>query len=54
MAGLTPPTNWNEYVAIAKQFHGKDLNGDGTPDYGSCMDKCNSCQGSTKSKGCRD
>lgn len=25
-AGLTPPTNWDEYLAIAKQFHGKDLN----------------------------
>ncbi len=38
-AGLTPPTNWDEYLAIAKQFHGKDLNGDGKMDYGSCMSK---------------
>ncbi|MEH2259570.1 extracellular solute-binding protein [Nostoc sp.] len=38
-AGLTPPTNWDEYLAIAKRFHGKDLNGDGKMDYGSCMSK---------------
>ncbi|MEH2282622.1 MAG: extracellular solute-binding protein [Nostoc sp.] len=30
-AGLTPPGTWDEYLAIAKRFHGKDLNGDGTP-----------------------
>jgi multiple sugar transport system substrate-binding protein len=38
-AGLTPPITWDDYLAIAKQFHGKDLNNDGTPDYGSCMAK---------------
>nr|WP_322685256.1 extracellular solute-binding protein [Nostoc sp. DedQUE07]MDZ8131370.1 extracellular solute-binding protein [Nostoc sp. DedQUE07] len=38
-AGLEPPTTWDDYLAIAKQFHGKDLNNDGTPDYGSCMAK---------------
>ncbi|MHC5598304.1 MAG: ABC transporter substrate-binding protein [Nostoc sp.] len=38
-AGLTPPGTWDEYLAIAKNFHGKDLNGDGTPDYGSCIEK---------------
>ncbi len=38
-AGLTPPTNWDEYLVIAKRFHGKDLNGDGKMDYGSCMSK---------------
>ncbi|GAX39654.1 putative bacterial extracellular solute-binding protein [Tolypothrix sp. NIES-4075] len=38
-AGLTPPTTWDDYLAIAKQFHGKDLNNDGKPDYGSCMAK---------------
>ncbi|MHC5861647.1 ABC transporter substrate-binding protein [Nostoc sp.] len=37
--GLTPPGTWDEYLAIAKGFHGKDLNGDGTPDYGSCIEK---------------
>jgi multiple sugar transport system substrate-binding protein len=30
----TPPTTWDEYLAVAK-----DLNGDGTPDYGSCIAK---------------
>ncbi|MBN3885640.1 MAG: extracellular solute-binding protein [Nostoc sp. JL34] len=38
-AGLEPPTTWDDYLAIAKQFHGKDLNNDGEPDYGSCMAK---------------
>ena len=35
--GLKPPNTWDEYVALAKQFQGKDLNGDGKPDYGSCI-----------------
>ena len=35
----TPPTTWDEYLDVAKQFNGKDLNGDGTPDYGSCIAK---------------
>jgi multiple sugar transport system substrate-binding protein len=38
-AGLTPPRTWDDYLAIAKRFHGKDLNGDGTADYGSCLSK---------------
>ncbi len=38
-AGLKPPETWDDYLAIAKRFHGKDLNGDGTPDYGSCIEK---------------
>jgi multiple sugar transport system substrate-binding protein len=35
----TPPKTWDEYLDVAKQFNGKDLNGDGTPDYGSCIAK---------------
>ncbi len=38
-AGLQPPKTWDDYLAIAAQFQGKDLNGDGTPDYGSCIQK---------------
>jgi multiple sugar transport system substrate-binding protein len=38
-AGLKPPETWDDYLAIAKAFQGKDLNGDGTPDYGSCISK---------------
>jgi multiple sugar transport system substrate-binding protein len=37
--GLKPPATWDDYVAVAKAFHGKDLNSDGTPDYGSCISK---------------
>jgi multiple sugar transport system substrate-binding protein len=38
-AGLQPPETWDDYLAIAKAFQGKDLNGDGDPDYGSCISK---------------
>ena len=37
--GLEPPETWKDYIEIAKTFHGKDLNGDGDPDYGSCISK---------------
>ena len=36
-AGLKPPETWEDYVAAAKALHGNDMNGDGTPDYGSCI-----------------
>lgn len=34
-----PPKTWDEYLALAKEWNGKDLNGDGEPDYGSCIAK---------------
>jgi multiple sugar transport system substrate-binding protein len=37
--GLEPPKTWDDYLAIAKTFNGKDLNEDGEPDYGSCISK---------------
>ena len=37
--GVQPPKTWDEYLAIAKMYQGKDLNGDGVPDYGSCIEK---------------
>jgi multiple sugar transport system substrate-binding protein len=43
-AGLQPPKTWDDYLAIAKAFHGKDLNGDGKPDYGSCIAKKRNAQ----------
>ena len=43
-AGLTPPNTWDEYLAIAKAVHGKDMNGDGKPDYGSCISKKRNAQ----------
>jgi multiple sugar transport system substrate-binding protein len=33
--GLKPPETWDDYLAIAQKYNGQDLNGDGTPDYGS-------------------
>jgi multiple sugar transport system substrate-binding protein len=38
-AGLEPPKTWDEYIEVAATFHGQDLNGDGDPDYGSCISK---------------
>jgi len=43
-AGMQPPKTWDDYLAIAKFFHGKDLNGDGKPDYGSCIAKKRNAQ----------
>jgi len=43
-AGLQPPRTWDEYIQIAKHFHGKDLNGDGKPDYGSAISKKRNAQ----------
>ncbi|GFP26056.1 multiple sugar transport system substrate-binding protein, partial [Candidatus Hakubella thermalkaliphila] len=37
--GLNPPKTWDDYLSIAKTFHGKDLNDDGEPDYGSAISK---------------
>lgn len=38
-AGFDAPQTWDEYLEIAEFFHGQDLNGDGDPDYGSCITK---------------
>ncbi|NJK80496.1 MAG: extracellular solute-binding protein, partial [Chloroflexaceae bacterium] len=38
-AGFDPPATWQDYLTIAEHFHEQDLNGDGTPDYGSCIAK---------------
>src|SRR5687767_8860559 len=43
-AGLEPPKTWEDYVAVAKAVHGKDMNGDGTPDFGSCISKKRNAQ----------
>ena len=43
-AGLKPPTTWDEYLEVAKALNGKDMNGDGTKDYGSCIAKKRNAQ----------
>ena len=43
-AGIEPPKTWDDYLAAAKALHGKDMNGDGTPDYGSCISKKRNAQ----------
>lgn len=37
--GFEAPKTWDEYLEIAAFYQGKDLNGDGDPDYGSCISK---------------
>jgi multiple sugar transport system substrate-binding protein len=43
-AGLEPPQTWEDYIEIAKSFHGQDLNGDDKDDYGSCIAKKRNAQ----------
>lgn len=43
-AGLKPPQTWQDYLALARHFHGRDLNGDKEPDYGSCITKKRNAQ----------
>jgi multiple sugar transport system substrate-binding protein len=38
-AGFDAPKTWDEYLEVAEFFYGKDLNGDGDADYGSCITK---------------
>ena len=33
------PATWRQFVEFAEAAHGKDLNGDGVPDYGACFAK---------------
>ncbi|MGH9054229.1 MAG: ABC transporter substrate-binding protein [Acidimicrobiia bacterium] len=42
--GLEPPATWDDYLAIAEQYHGQDLNEDGEGDYGSCIAKKRAAQ----------
>ena len=42
--GMAPPKTWDDYLAIAKAANGKDWNGDGKPDYGSCIAKKRNAQ----------
>jgi multiple sugar transport system substrate-binding protein len=42
--GVAPPATWDDYLSIAKRYQGKDLNGDGKGDYGSCIAKKRAAQ----------
>ena len=42
--GLEPPRTWDEYMTVAGAMHGKDLNGDGEADFGSCIFKKRNAQ----------
>ncbi len=43
-AGLQPPVTWEDYLDVASKIHGKDMNGDGDADYGSCIFKKRNAQ----------
>ena len=42
--GLKPPETWDDYLTIAQKYHGQDLNGDGSKDFGSCISKKRNAQ----------
>jgi multiple sugar transport system substrate-binding protein len=42
--GLQPPATWDDYLSVAQRYNGKDLNGDGKADYGSCIAKKRAAQ----------
>lgn len=42
--GLEPPKTWDQYLEVAAAANGKDMNGDGEGDYGSCMFKKRNAQ----------
>jgi len=42
--GRQPPQTWDDYLAIARAAHGRDWNGDGEVDYGSCISKKRNAQ----------
>ena len=42
--GLQPPKTWDEYLEVAAAANGKDMNGDGEADFGSCMFKKRNAQ----------
>ena len=39
-----PPKSWDEWFKVAEAINGKDMNGDGVPDYASCQFKKRSAQ----------
>lgn len=43
-AGLEPPNTWDDYLNIASEVHGQDMNGDDQPDFGSCISKKRNAQ----------
>jgi len=42
--GLQPPQTWDDYLNIARRANGRDMNGDGRPDFGSCIAKKRNAQ----------
>lgn len=38
-AGLDPPRTWRDFLSLAAEFNGTDMNGDGVGDYGACIDR---------------
>jgi multiple sugar transport system substrate-binding protein len=42
--GQAVPKTWDDYLAVAAAINGKDMNGDGEADYGSCIFKKRNAQ----------
>ncbi|GIL84486.1 hypothetical protein Vretifemale_13149, partial [Volvox reticuliferus] len=41
--GLSVPVTWDDFVATAAKVNGTDMNGDGRPDYGVCLQRPRYC-----------
>ncbi|GFR44062.1 hypothetical protein Agub_g5222 [Astrephomene gubernaculifera] len=41
--GLDPPATWDEFLAAAQRVNGTDMNEDGQPDYGVCLQRARYC-----------
>ncbi|GLI66107.1 hypothetical protein VaNZ11_009817, partial [Volvox africanus] len=41
--GLPVPVTWDDFVATAAEVNGTDMNGDGKPDYGVCLQRPRYC-----------
>ncbi|KAG2490221.1 hypothetical protein HYH03_011346 [Edaphochlamys debaryana] len=40
---ISVPATWDELLTVAEALHGRDMDGDGLPDYGICMDTREAC-----------
>ncbi|KAG2490219.1 hypothetical protein HYH03_011344 [Edaphochlamys debaryana] len=40
---ISVPATWDELLKVAEAFHGRDMDGDGLPEYGICMDTREAC-----------
>lgn len=45
--GISVPHSWDDVIRIARQYGGRDLDGDGSPEYGVCFDSASGTDSNT-------